>query len=159
MTNTENKKCVIYTRKSHDDTKESLDNQWNTCVDYIRSSDNWELAQKHYSDDNLSEEILDRPGLNELIHDVINNLIDVVVVHSIDRLSYLMSDFIELIELFNEHNVSLVSVTQNFDTSTTIGKQILSILQPFVQFELKMALKCIEKEIHIQKICRRLSLK
>ncbi|GHU29872.1 hypothetical protein FACS1894152_8190 [Bacilli bacterium] len=137
-------RCAIYTRKSCEDGLEleynSLDSQRDACQSYIQSqrANNWIALDKIYEDGGFSGGNLDRPALKELLDDVTSGRVDIVVVYKIDRLSRSLMDFSRLTELFNKHNVSFVSVTQNFDTSNSMGELILNILLSFAQFEREM---------------------
>ena len=121
---TEYKRCVIYTRKSTDEglDKEfnSLEAQFDACSAYITSqaSKGWHLLNKHYDDGGYSGGNTNRPALLQLIKDVSERRIDIVVVYKFDRISRSLSDFMEMTKLFERYNVSLVSVTQQIDTSS-----------------------------------------
>ena len=149
-------RCVIYTRKSCEEGLEleynSLDSQRDACVSYILSQkyNNWLLVDKEYNDGGYSGGNLDRPALKELINDITNNLVYIVVVYKIDRLSRSLMDFSKLSDLFNRHNVSFVSVTQNFDTSNSMGKLMLNILLSFAQFEREMSVDRMRDKLRSQ---------
>jgi DNA invertase Pin-like site-specific DNA recombinase len=134
-------RCAIYTRKSNDDGLEqdfnSLDAQRLSAENYIASQthENWRLISKHYDDGGFSGGNMNRPALQELFEDIEAGLIDMVVVYKIDRLSRSLFDFSKIIELFEKHNVSFVSVTQAFNTSTSSGKLMLNMLLSFAQYE------------------------
>ena len=134
-------RCAVYTRKSCEEGLEqefnSLDAQRLAGENYIASQihENWRLISKHYDDGGFSGGNLDRPALKELFEDIKAGLIDMVVVYKIDRLSRSLFDFAKIIELFEKHNVSFVSVTQSFNASTSMGKLMLNILLSFAQFE------------------------
>lgn len=141
---TEQKKrirCAIYTRKS---TEEGLDMEFNSLdaqreagESYINAQrhEGWTLVPEYYDDGGFSGGSMDRPALKKLVRDIENGLIDVVVVYKVDRLSRALSDFAKLIDLFDKHNVSFVSVTQQFNTTTSMGRLTLNILLSFAQFE------------------------
>ena len=141
---TEQKKrirCAIYTRKS---TEEGLDMEFNSLdaqreagESYINAQrhEGWTLVPEYYDDGGFSGGSMDRPALKKLIRDIENGLIDVVVVYKVDRLSRALSDFAKLIDLFDKHSVSFVSVTQQFNTTTSMGRLTLNILLSFAQFE------------------------
>ena len=137
-------RCAVYTRKSCEDGLEqefnSLDAQRLAGENYIASQihENWKLISKHYDDGGFSGGNLNRPALKELFADIEAGLVDMVVVYKIDRLSRSLFDFSKIVELFEKHNVSFVSVTQSFNTSTSSGKLILNILLSFAQFEREM---------------------
>jgi DNA invertase Pin-like site-specific DNA recombinase len=134
-------RCAIYTRKSCEDGLEqdfnSLDAQRLSGENYIASQthENWRLISKHYDDGGFSGGNMDRPALQMLFEDIESGLIDMVVVYKIDRLSRSLLDFAKIIELFEKHNVSFVSVTQAFNTSTSSGKLMLNMLLSFAQYE------------------------
>jgi site-specific DNA recombinase len=134
-------RCAIYTRKSTQEGLEqefnSLDAQREAGEAYIKSQkhENWILLPKHYDDGGFSGGSLERPALHTLIADIKKCLIDVVVVYKVDRLSRSLHDFAKLVEVFEEHNVSFVSVTQQFNTTSSMGRLTLNILLSFAQFE------------------------
>lgn len=134
-------RCAIYTRKSTEKGLEqefnSLDAQYESGEAYIKSQkhESWILLPKHYDDGGFSGGSLDRPALHELIADIKKGLIDIVVVYKVDRLSRSLHDFAKLVEIFEKNNVSFVSVTQQFNTTTSMGRLTLNILLSFAQFE------------------------
>jgi site-specific DNA recombinase len=134
-------RCAIYTRKSTehnlDLTFNSLDAQREACEAYVRSQrhEGWRLIADHYDDGGFSAASLDRPALRALSADVRTRRIDIVVVYKVDRLTRALADFAKLIELFEAHNVSFVSVTQSFNTSSSMGRLTLNVLLSFAQFE------------------------
>ena len=134
-------RCAVYTRKSCEDGLEqefnSLDAQRLSGENYIASQahENWRLISKHYDDGGFSGGNMERPALKELFEDIKSGLIDMVVVYKIDRLSRSLFDFAKIIELFDKYDVSFVSVTQSFNTSTSSGKLMLNLLLSFAQFE------------------------
>ena len=138
------KRCVIYTRKSTDEglDKEynTLEAQWDACASHIRAMAGmgWQLVDRHYDDGGYSGGNMDRPALKVLLRDVAAHKVDVVVVYKLDRISRSLADFTELSRLFNQHNVSLVSVTQQIDTSSSMGRMIINLLMSFAQFEREM---------------------
>ena len=138
------KRCVIYTRKSTDEglDKEfnSLEAQFDACAAYIQSQsgNGWKLLERHYDDGGFSGGTTNRPALQQLLEDLANNEFDVVVVYKIDRISRSLADFTELTKTFARYNVSLVSVTQQIDSSTSMGRMIINLLMSFAQFELEM---------------------
>ena len=121
-------RCAIYTRKSSEEGLEqdfnSLHAQREACGAYIASqrSEGWSLVRDHYNDGGISGGTLERPGLKCLLEDIEEGLIDVVVVYKIDRLSRSLMDFSKLVELFDRNGVTFVSVTQSFNTNTSIGR-------------------------------------
>jgi site-specific DNA recombinase len=137
-------RCAIYTRKS---TEEGLEQSFNTlqaqresAEAYIRSHqhEGWRAAPTLYDDGGWSGANLERPALRRLLADVEARRIDGVVVYKVDRLSRSLLDFTRLLSLFEKHGVSFVSVTQDFNTSTSMGRLTLNILLSFAQFEREM---------------------
>jgi site-specific DNA recombinase len=134
-------RCAVYTRKS---TEEGLDMEFNSldaqreaCEAYIASqkAEGWVLVPDRYDDGGWSGGTLERPALKRLIADIQGGRIDVVVVYKIDRLSRSLLDFSKLVEVFDGHSVTFVSVTQSFNTTTSMGRLTLNILLSFAQFE------------------------
>jgi len=134
-------RCAIYTRKSSEEGLEqefnSLDAQREACEAYIASqrSEGWIELAHHYDDGGVSGGTLDRPALKRLLDDIEVGRVDVVVVYKIDRLSRALMDFAKLVEVFDRNNVTFVSVTQSFNTTTSMGRLTLNILLSFAQFE------------------------
>jgi site-specific DNA recombinase len=134
-------RCAIYTRKSSEEGLEqefnSLDAQREACSAYIASqrSEGWVELSDFYDDGGVSGGTLERPALKRLLVDVEQGLVDVVVVYKIDRLSRALMDFAKLVEVFDRNNVTFVSVTQSFNTTTSMGRLTLNILLSFAQFE------------------------
>jgi DNA invertase Pin-like site-specific DNA recombinase len=134
-------RCAIYTRKSSEEGLEqefnSLDAQREACEAYVASqkAEGWVLLRDRYDDGGYSGGTLDRPALQRLITDIEAGLIDVVVVYKIDRLSRALMDFAKLVEVFDRNNVTFVSITQSFNTTTSMGRLTLNILLSFAQFE------------------------
>ncbi|SEN61453.1 Site-specific DNA recombinase [Loktanella fryxellensis] len=134
-------RCAIYTRKSSEEGLEqefnSLHAQREACEAYIASqrSEGWVLVRDQYDDGGVSGGTLERPGLKRLLADVEDGLVDVVVVYKIDRLSRSLMDFSKLVEVFDRNGVTFVSVTQSFNTTTSMGRLTLNILLSFAQFE------------------------
>ena len=134
-------RCAIYTRKSTEHNLDlefnSLDAQREACEAYIKSQahEGWRLIPDRYDDGGLSGASLDRPGLQALLSDAGAGKIDVVVVYKVDRLTRSLADFAKLVELFDQHGVSFVSVTQSFNTTSSMGRLTLNVLLSFAQFE------------------------
>lgn len=134
-------RCAVYTRKSSEEGLDmefnSLDAQREACEAYVASqrSEGWVLVPDRYDDGGISGATLERPGLKRLLRDVEAGLIDVVVVYKIDRLSRALTDFSRLVELFEANSVTFVSITQSFNTTTSMGRLTLNILLSFAQFE------------------------
>lgn len=135
------KRCAIYTRKSHeeglDQDYNSLNAQRDAGEAYIKSQqhEGWVLVRKHYNDPGFSGGNLERPALKELIKDIEAGLIDIIVVYKVDRLSRSLHDFARLVEIFDRKGISFVSVTQSFNTTSSMGRLTLNILLSFAQFE------------------------
>ena len=138
---TQKLRCSIYTRKSSEEGLEqefnSLDAQRDACSAYIASqrSEGWVELAAHYDDGGISGGTLERPALKRLLSDIEEDRVDVVVVYKIDRLSRALMDFAKLVEVFDRNNVTFVSVTQSFNTTTSMGRLTLNILLSFAQFE------------------------
>ena len=138
-------RCAIYTRKSSEHGLEqdfnSLDAQREAGEAYIKSQarEGWRLIKTTYDDGGLSGGTLARPALQILLADVRARKIDVVVVYKVDRLTRSLADFAKLVELFEAHGVSFVSVTQQFNTTTSMGRLTLNVLLSFAQFEREVA--------------------
>jgi len=134
-------RCAIYTRKSSEEGLEmefnSLDAQRESCEAYIASQrqEGWLLVPDYYDDGGISGGTMERPGLQRLLRDVEEGRIDVVVVYKVDRLSRSLADFARIIDLFEKHGVSFVSITQQFNTTSSMGRLTLNILLSFAQFE------------------------
>ena len=136
-----NLRCAIYTRVSTENGLEqefnSLDNQREASEAYIRSQahEGWKLIRDRYDDSGFSGGSMDRPALAKLLDDVRARRVDVIVVYKVDRLTRSLADFAKLVELFDEHDVSFISVTQAFNTTTSMGRLTLNMLLSFAQFE------------------------
>jgi site-specific DNA recombinase len=138
---TELRRCAIYTRVSTEYGLEqefnSLDNQREASEAYIKSQahEGWKLIRDRYDDGGFSGGSMERPALKKLLDDVLARRIDVIVVYKVDRLTRSLADFAKLVELFDEHEVSFISVTQSFNTTTSMGRLTLNMLLSFAQFE------------------------
>ncbi len=134
-------RCAIYTRKSTehnlDLTFNSLDAQREACEAYIKSQahEGWRLVPDRYDDGGLSGATLDRPALQKLLADVSAGKINTVVVYKVDRLTRSLAGFAKLVELFDQHGVSFVSIAQSFNTTSSMGRLTLNVLLYFAQFE------------------------
>ena len=134
-------RCAIYTRKSSEEGLEqefnSLHAQREAAQAYIESQrhEGWVLVDDHYDDGGFSGGNMERPALDRLIKDIERKRIDTVVVYKIDRLTRSLADFARLVELFDQHQVTFVAVTQQFNTTTSMGRLTLNILLSFAQFE------------------------
>src|ERR1700759_1472331 len=146
-------RCAIYTRVSDDQGLEqdfnSLDAQYEASQAYIRSQAHagWTLIRSKYDDGGFSGGNTERPALQRLLDDVRSGKIDIIVVYKVDRLTRSLADFAKLVELFDKHSVSFVSVTQQFNTSTSMGRLTLNVLLSFAQFEREVTSKSIRDKI------------
>ena len=135
------KRCAIYTRKSHeeglDQEYNSLDAQGDACEAYIKSQahEGWKLIRRHYVDGGYSGGNLNRPGLKELLNDVQKGKVDVIVVYKIDRLTRSLMDFSKIMDVLDASEASFAAVTQHFNTTTSMGRLTLNVLLSFAQFE------------------------
>jgi site-specific DNA recombinase len=138
-------RCAVYTRKSSEHGLEqdfnSLHAQRESAEAYIKSQahEGWKLVRARYDDGGLSGGTMERPALQRLLADIAASLIDVVVVYKVDRLTRSLTDFAKLVETFEAHGVSFVSVTQQFNTTTSMGRLTLNVLLSFAQFEREVA--------------------
>jgi site-specific DNA recombinase len=134
-------RCAIYTRVSTDSGLEqdfnSLDNQRESCEAYIKSQahEGWKLIRDRFDDGGFSGGSMERPALQKLLDEIRARRIDVIVVYKVDRLTRSLADFAKLVELFDAHDVSFISVTQAFNTTTSMGRLTLNMLLSFAQFE------------------------
>ena len=150
-------RCAIYTRVSTDQGLEqdfnSLDAQYDASQAYIRSQAHagWTLLRAKYDDGGFSGGNTDRPALQRLLEDVRAGKVDVIVVYKVDRLTRSLADFAKLVELFDAHNVSFVSVTQQFNTTTSMGRLTLNVLLSFAQFEREVTSERIRDKIAASK--------
>jgi site-specific DNA recombinase len=150
-------RCAIYTRVSTDQGLEqdfnSLDNQREAAEAYIKSQahEGWRCLPAQYNDGGFSGATLERPALQKLLDDVRARLIDVVVVYKVDRITRSLADFAKLVELFDQNEVSFVSVTQAFNTTTSMGRLTLNVLLSFAQFEREVTAERIRDKIAASK--------
>ena len=146
-------RCAVYTRKSSEEGLEqefnSLHAQREACEAFIASqrSEGWVLVRDQYDDGGISGGTLERPGLKRLMQDVDDGLVDVIVVYKIDRLSRSLADFAKLVEVFDRNGVTFVSVTQSFNTTTSMGRLTLNILLSFAQFEREVTAERIRDKV------------
>ena len=135
------RRCAIYTRKSSEEGLEqnfnSLHAQREACEAFIKSQagEGWRPVKVPYDDGGLSGASMERPGLQRLLADIREKLVDVVVVYKVDRLTRSLADFAKMVEVFDGHGVSFVSVTQQFNTTTSMGRLTLNVLLSFAQFD------------------------
>ena len=150
-------RCAVYTRKS---TEEGLEQEFNTrdaqresAEAYIASQKNegWTCLPEHYDDGGFSGGNMDRPALQRLLTDIEAGKVDCVVVYKVDRLSRSLLDFARIMEVFEQQNVSFVSVTQQFNTSTPMGRLVLNVLLSFAQFEREIIGERIRDKIAAQR--------
>src|SRR6202049_34532 len=150
-------RCAIYTRVSTeyglDQEFNSLDAQYDAASTYIKSQAHagWTLIRSRYDDGGYSGGSTDRPDLQKLLDDIRARKIDVIVVYKVDRLTRSLADFAKLVELFDSHGVSFVSVTQQFNTTTSMGRLTLNVLLSFAQFEREVTSERIRDKIAASK--------
>src|ERR1700726_2351832 len=148
---------AIYTRVSTDQGLEqdfnSLDAQREACEAYIKSQthEGWRPVRDRYDDGGFSGGSMDRPALQKLLIDVQARRIEVIVVYKVDRLTRSLADFAKLVETFDAHGVSFVSVTQSFNTTTSMGRLTLNVLLSFAQFEREVTSERIRDKIGASK--------
>jgi|SRR4051794_20347004 len=154
---TRSARCAIYTRVSTDQGLEqdfnSLDAQYDASQAYIRSQAHagWTLIRSKYDDGGFSGGHTDRPALQRLLDDIQAGKVDIIVVYKVDRLTRSLADFAKLVELFDRHAVSFVSVTQQFNTTTSMGRLTLNVLLSFAQFEREVTSERIGDKIAASK--------
>ena len=150
-------RCAIYTRKSSEDGLEqefnSLDAQREACAAFIASQkiEGWVLVPDAYDDGGLSGGTLERPGLQRLMADIRSGKVDRIVVYKIDRLTRSLGDFAKIVEVLDETGGSFVSVTQSFNTATSMGRLTLNMLLSFAQFEREVTAERIRDKITASK--------
>jgi site-specific DNA recombinase len=150
-------RCAIYTRVSTDHGLDqefnSLDAQYDAASSYIKSQAHagWTLIRSRYDDGGYSGGSTDRPDLQRLLEDIRCRRLDVIVVYKVDRLTRSLADFAKLVELFDAHGVSFVSVTQQFNTTTSMGRLTLNVLLSFAQFEREVTSERIRDKIAASK--------
>jgi len=157
MTLTPRRRCAIYTRKS---TEEGLDQDFNSlhaqreaCEAYIASQagEGWRPLNEPYDDGGFSGGSIDRPGLQRMLAHVDSGKIDIVVVYKVDRLTRSLADFAKIVERLDARGVSFVSVTQAFNTTTSMGRLTLNVLLSFAQFEREVTGERIRDKIAASK--------
>lgn len=150
-------RCAIYTRKSSEDGLEqefnSLDAQREACAAYIASQkhEGWVLLPDHYDDGGLSGGSLERPALQKLLQDIEDGRVDQIVVYKIDRLTRSLADFSKIVDTLDAAEASFVSVTQSFNTATSMGRLTLNMLLSFAQFEREVTAERIRDKIAASK--------
>ena len=154
---TKKPRCAIYTRKS---TEEGLDQDFNSlqaqresCAAYVMSQthEGWNALDTLYNDGGFSGGNMERPGLQQLMTDIEAGQIDIVVVYKVDRLTRSLADFAKLVEVFDKHSVSFVSVTQAFNTTSSMGRLTLNVLLSFAQFEREVTAERIRDKFKASK--------
>ncbi|MGO9450843.1 MAG: recombinase family protein [Candidatus Binataceae bacterium] len=151
------RRCAIYTRKSSEEGLEqdfnSLHAQREACEAFIQSQtgEGWRLVRAAYDDGGISGGTMERPALQRLLADVGSGLVDVVVVYKVDRLTRSLADFAKMVELFDAHGISFVAVTQQFNTTTSMGRLTLNVLLSFAQFEREVTGERIRDKIAASK--------
>lgn len=150
-------RCAIYTRKSTEEGLEqefnSLDAQAEACAAYIASQrhEGWSPVDKQYDDGGYSGGSMERPGLKRLMADVEAGKVDVIVVYKVDRLTRALSDFAKIVDILDGAGASFVSVTQSFNTTTSMGRLTLNVLLSFAQFEREVTGERIRDKIAASK--------
>ena len=150
-------RCAVYTRKSSEEGLEqdfnSLQAQREASESFIQSQqgEGWRLIKTHYDDGGFSGGTMDRPSLQRLLEDIRHKLVDTVVVYKVDRLTRSLSDFAKMVEVFDAHGVSFVAVTQQFNTTTSMGRLTLNVLLSFAQFEREVTGERIRDKIAASK--------
>jgi DNA invertase Pin-like site-specific DNA recombinase len=151
------RRCAIYTRKSTEEGLEqafnSLDAQREACAAYILSQahEGWEMIYEHYDDGGWSGGNMARPALQQLLADVAAGKVDVIVVYKVDRLTRSLADFARIVEALDEAGASFVSVTQAFNTTTSMGRLTLNVLLSFAQFEREVTSERIRDKVAASK--------
>src|SRR5437867_6263550 len=151
------KRCAIYTRKSSEEGLEqefnSLQAQCEACEAYIRSQrhEGWVLARTRYDDGGFSGGNMERPALQRLLADIQGGRIDIIIVYKVDRLTRSLADFARLVEIFDAQGASFVSVTQQFNTTSSMGRLTLNVLLSFAQFEREVTGERIRDKIAASK--------
>src|SRR4029078_2319449 len=150
-------RCAIYTRKSSEEGLEqsfnSLDAQREACIAYIQSQkhEGWVAVKEPYDDGGFSGGNMERPALKQLLDDILAGKVETVIVYKVDRLTRSLADFAKIIEVFDSHGVSFVSVTQQFNTTTSMGRLTLNVLLSFAQFERELPGERIRDKIGASK--------
>src|ERR1700704_997137 len=151
------RRCAVYTRKSSEEGLEqefnSLHAQREACEAFIKSQagEGWRLIRTHYDDGGLSGATMERPALQRLMADIAEGLVDAVVVYKVDRLTRSLADFAKMVEVFDARGVSFVAVTQQFNTTTSMGRLTLNVLLSFAQFEREVTGERIRDKIAASK--------
>lgn len=150
-------RCAIYTRKSTEDGLEqeynSLDAQYDACTAYALSQrhEGWTVTKDRYDDGGFSGGTLERPGLTRLLADIESGKVDIILLYKIDRLTRSLSDFAKIVEILDRKGASFVSITQSFNTTTSMGRLTLNMLLSFAQFEREVTGERIRDKIYASK--------
>jgi DNA invertase Pin-like site-specific DNA recombinase len=150
-------RCAIYTRKSTEDGLEqefnSLDAQYEACRAYILSQrhEGWSLVSERYDDGGFSGGTLERPALKNLLEHVASRKVDIIVIYKVDRLTRSLADFAKIVEVLDGAGASFVSITQSFNTTTSMGRLTLNMLLSFAQFEREVTSERIRDKIAASK--------
>lgn len=150
-------RCAIYTRKSNEDGLEqeynSLDAQYDACAAYALSQrhEGWTLVKERYDDGGFSGGKMDRPALKRLLADIEEGKVDIILLYKIDRLTRSLSDFAKIVEILDKQEASFVSITQSFNTTTSMGRLTLNMLLSFAQFEREVTGERIRDKIAASK--------
>ena len=150
-------RCAIYTRKSTEDGLEqeynSLDAQYDACTAYALSQrhEGWTVVKDRYDDGGFSGGTLERPGLKRLLADIEAGKVDIILLYKIDRLTRSLSDFAKIVEILDRKGASFVSITQSFNTTTSMGRLTLNMLLSFAQFEREVTGERIRDKIYASK--------
>ena len=150
-------RCAIYTRKSTEDGLEqeykSLDAQYDACTAYALSQrhEGWTVSKGRYDDGGFSGGTLERPGLKRLLADIEAGKVDIILLYKIDRLTRSLSDFAKIVEILDRKGASFVSITQSFNTTTSMGRLTLNMLLSFAQFEREVTGERIRDKIYASK--------
>jgi len=150
-------RCAVYTRKSSEEGLEqsfnSLEAQREACIAYISSQkhEGWLAVKERYDDGGFSGGTMERPALRQLLNDISAGKVQTVVVYKVDRLTRSLADFAKIIEVFDSHGVSFVSVTQQFNTTTSMGRLTLNVLLSFAQFERELTGERIRDKVAASK--------
>ncbi|HSU06331.1 MAG TPA: recombinase family protein [Acetobacteraceae bacterium] len=150
-------RCAVYTRKSSEEGLEqdfnSLHAQREACEAYVKSQkhEGWVVLPGQYDDGGISGATMERPALQQLLADIRTRKVDTVVVYKVDRLTRSLADFAKIVEIFDAHDVAFVSVTQHFNTTTSMGRLTLNVLSSFAQFEREVAGERIRDKIAASK--------
>jgi DNA invertase Pin-like site-specific DNA recombinase len=150
-------RCAVYCRKSTDEGLDqafnSLDAQYEACASYVMSQrhEGWVLNEERYDDGGYSGGTMERPALKRLLDDVRAGLVDVVVLYKIDRLTRALSDFARIVDVLDAAGASFVSITQSFNTSTSMGRLTLNMLLSFAQFEREIGAERVRDKIAASK--------